>query len=117
MTAEQNVTTAEAYYKAWSEKDIARMRSYLHPEVQFLSPVAQLSGREAVLEAAARPLPILQGIDMRARFGAADQVMLAFDLRLAEPIGVVRSAVLMTFKDGLIARNELFFDARPFEKR
>jgi hypothetical protein len=34
----------------------------------------------------------------------------------AEPIGVCRAAALMTFKDGLIVRNEIFFDPRPFVK-
>jgi hypothetical protein len=34
----------------------------------------------------------------------------------AEPIGVCRAAALMTFKDGLIVRNELFFDASPFKR-
>ena len=33
------------------------------------------------------------------------------------PIGMIQTAALMTFKDGLIARIELFYDARPFEKK
>jgi len=39
-----------------------------------------------------------------------------YNMDFGEPIGVCRVAALMTFKDGLIVRNELFFDTRPFEK-
>ena len=54
---------------------------------------------------------------MHAKFGSEDQAMLTYDMDFAEPIGVCRAAALMTFKDGLIARSELFFDARPFGKK
>jgi hypothetical protein len=43
--------------------------------------------------------------------------MLTYDMDFGEPIGVCRTAALLTFRDGLIARNELFFDARPFAKK
>jgi hypothetical protein len=42
--------------------------------------------------------------------------MVAYDVDFGEPIGICRSAVMMTFNDGLITRIELFYDARPFEK-
>jgi hypothetical protein len=42
--------------------------------------------------------------------------MLAYDVDLGEPTGMCRTAVLMTFDNGLITCIELFFDARPFEK-
>ena len=45
-----------------------------------------------------------------------EPVMLTYDAEFGEPIGTCRTAVLMTFKDQLIERLELFFDARPFEK-
>lgn len=41
--------------------------------------------------------------------------MLAFDINFPAPIGVVRSAVLMSFKDNLIHRNEMFYDPRALE--
>jgi len=42
--------------------------------------------------------------------------MLAYNMRVAEPAGLCRTAALMKFQDGLIVRNELFFDASPFKK-
>lgn len=38
------------------------------------------------------------------------------DVDLDKPSGICRTAVLMTFKNGLIASIELFYVARPFEK-
>jgi hypothetical protein len=42
--------------------------------------------------------------------------MLTYAMDFAEPIGVCHAAALMTFNDGLIARNERFFDASAFNK-
>ena len=114
--AERNVASAEAYYKAMNDKDLATVARHLHPDVQFIGPMANLAGKEAVLEAAKRFISFINGIRIRARFGSEDQAMLTYDANFGEPIGICRTAVLMTFKDDLIARLELFFDARPFEK-
>jgi len=43
--------------------------------------------------------------------------MLAYDLECPEPFGRVRGAVLLTFQDRLIIGYELFYDARPFERK
>ena len=56
-------------------------------------------------------------LKVNAKFGSEDQAMLTYDMEFPEPIGVTRTAVLMTFQDGLIARSELFFDARSFGKK
>jgi hypothetical protein len=114
-TAESNVATAEAYYKAFfDDKDPDRLARYLDPEVRFIGPLAELSGRAAVVDGARRLMPQVQSHAIRARFGAGDQVMLAYDLQCVAPVGLLRTAALMTFQQGLIARIELFFDARPF---
>jgi SnoaL-like domain len=113
---ERNVASAEAYYKAMNDKDLSGMARHLHPDIRLVTPMEQLTGKEAVLEAAKRLLPLINSIKVHAKFGSEDQAMLTYDMNFAEPIGVCRAAVLMTFKDGLIVRNEIFFDARPFAK-
>jgi hypothetical protein len=40
--------------------------------------------------------------------------MVNYEVDFGEPFGLCRSAALFTFEDNLIARLELFFDARPF---
>jgi len=113
---ERNVTTAEAYYEAMNDKDLAGVARHLHPDVRFVGPMADLVGKEAVLEAAKRFVTLIKSLRVRAKFGSDDTAMLAYDVDFGEPIGICRTAVLMTFKDGLVASIELFYDARPFEK-
>jgi len=113
---QSNAATAEAYYKAMSDKDLSGMARYLHAEVRLITPMEDLTGKEAVLAAAKKLLNFIQSIEVRAKFETSTQAMLAYNMRFAEPAGVCRAAALMTFKDGLIARNELFFDASPFKK-
>jgi hypothetical protein len=114
-TADSNLAAAEAYYKAFFEdKDPDRLARHLDPEVRFIGPLADLSGRAAVIDGARRLMPQVESYQVRARFGAGDEVMLAYDLRCAPPVGLLRTAALLTFAQGLIVRIELFFDARPF---
>lgn len=114
---EKNVASAVAYYRAMADKDLTGMARHLHPDVRLVTPMEELTGKEAVLAAVKPLVTLIKSIKVHAKFGSGDQAMLTFDMQFAEPIGVVRTAVLMTFKDALIARSELFFDARPFGKK
>jgi len=113
---EKNVVSAVAYYKAMADKDLPGMARHLHPDVRLVTPMEELTGKEVVLEAAKRLLNLIKSIKVHAKFGSQEQAMLTYDMDFAEPIGVCRAAALMTFKDGLIVRNEVFFDASPFKK-
>jgi hypothetical protein len=109
-----NIDSALAYYKAFNNRDLPGIAQHLHPNVLFVTAMGESSGKEAVLEAAKRLLTIIKCIKIRAKFGSGDQVMLAYDLHYGEPEAVCCAAVLMNFKDDLIAHIELFYDARPF---
>jgi hypothetical protein len=111
---DHNVAVAEGYYRAFNDKDLAGIARHLHADVQFVAPMGESSGKGAVLEAAKRLLGVMKRIEIRAKFGSGDQVMLAYDLTYGEPVALCRAAALISFKDGLIARLELFYDARPF---
>jgi len=78
--------------------------------------MAELAGKEAVLEAAKRFVTLIKSLRVRAKLGSDAAAMLVYDVDFGEPIGICRTAALMTFNDALIARIELFYDARPFEK-
>ena len=114
---EKNVVSAVAYYKAMADKDLTGMARHLHPDIRVVTPMEELAGQKAVLEAAKRLLPLIDGIEVHAKFGSEEQAMLTYDMDFVPPIGVCRAAALMTFQDGLIVRNEIFFDARPFDKK
>ena len=112
---EQNLAAAMAYYRGFEQKDPDAIARHLHPDVRFKGPLAELTGKAAVAEAAKRLSTILRGITFRAQFAAGQQVMLAYDLHCLEPIGLQPAAVLMSFRDGLIAELQLYYDPRPFE--
>ena len=111
-----HVAIAEAYYTAMGEKNVADMGQYLHPDVQFIGPLAEMRGKEAVLEAVKRLIAFFKTLTIRAKFGSGDQAMLAYDLDFPSPIGNCPAAALLTFQEGLISKIELFFDGRPFDK-
>lgn len=115
--SEKNVDRAVAYYRALNNKDLVAMERYLHPDVQLIGPLANASGKEAVINTLRYFISAFTKLTIRAQFGSGDQVMLAYDVDFPAPIGVFRAAVLLTFQDGLIIRYELFFDSSPFETK
>jgi hypothetical protein len=111
------VTIAQAYYQAMNAKDVPSLATYLHPHVVLIGPLAQLSGKEAVVEGAQKATAFFKNITIRAAFGSDTQAMLAYNWEFPAPIGTLRAAALLTIQDNLIIRIELFFDARSFEKK
>ncbi len=115
--SEENIVSAVAYYQAMNNKDLSAMEKHLHPEVRLIGPLADITGKDAVINSVKHLITLFNKLTIRAQFDAGDRVMLAYDIDFPAPIGVSRAAVLLTFQEGLIIRYELFFDARPFEKR
>ncbi len=108
-----NIAIVEAYYRAMEAKDIEGMGKYLHADVEFIGPLAQQTGKEAVLESAKVFCTLFETITIRTKCASGDDVMLAYDFNFPPPIGKFSAAVLMRLKEGLIARIELFYDPRP----
>ena len=113
-TVDENIAAGEAYYRAFAARDAAGITKHLHPQVHLKNPLAEVSGRDAVVEAAKRLFPMVEKIEVRQRFGAGDRIVLIYDMTCAAPIGVVHTAAAMHFRDGLIADIDLFLDATPF---
>jgi predicted nuclease of restriction endonuclease-like (RecB) superfamily len=114
------VNTAEIiaeYYKAMGQRDFEKLEKLLSSDVQFIGPLAKLKGKEAVIEATKRFTSLFKALNVRAKFGSNNQAMVVYDLDCPEPIGLFSSSALMTFESGLIAKIELFYDARPFDKK
>jgi len=117
MNTTDNLTIAESYYNAMLAKDFDKMASYLHDNVHFIGPLAEMHGKNAVVTAAKNFGGILQDIQIRSRFADGDQIMFAYDMVVPAPIGEFRAAVLMEFTDGFISKIELFYDASPFQEK
>jgi len=115
--SKNNVATAESYYTALSEKNVSGMEKYLHPDVQFSSPAANLSGKKAVLEAAELMIKTFNTLTIRTKFGSEEQAVMILDLVYPEPVGHLPAASLLTINNGLIRKIELFLDGRILDKK
>jgi hypothetical protein len=115
--SDNNLKSAENYYNAMLAKDFDKMANYLHDNVHFIGPLAEMHGKDAVVSAAKNFGGILQDIQIRSRFAADNQIMFAYNMIVPAPIGKFRAAVLMEFTDRLISKIELFYDASPFEEK
>ncbi len=105
---------ADEYYTLVGEKNAEGIKKYFDPEVQFQSPLATLKGKDAVIEATCNFMHSFKSLKIRAKFGAGDQAMIVYDTDIP---GIAKSfpgASLLTFRDGLIIKIELFFDASRF---
>ncbi len=114
MNPKDNLTLAKNYYREMVLKNVDVMAAYLHPDIILISPFANLSGKDTVVNAAKHHMNILEDMILTAEFSHNDQVMLAYEMILKEPIGKLRSASLISFTDNLISKIELFYDTRPF---
>lgn len=108
---------ARAYYTAMGQKNIAGVEKCLHSDIEFIAPLAKVQGKEAMLKAAKGFMNLFNALTIRAVFGNENQAVVIYDLQCPAPINTFATAAFMTFKDGLIVRLELLFDARPFEKK
>jgi len=52
MNTTDNLDLAESYYNAMLAKDFDKMASYLHDNVHFIGPLAEMHGKESVVAAA-----------------------------------------------------------------
>jgi hypothetical protein len=112
-----NASTAdlvEAYVTIWEHKDLEGIGRRLHPDVRLVGPSLDLEGRQAVIDSIAAVLPLVRQYKVRSTFASDGSAMLAYDFVCDGPIGLCRTAELLTFEDGLVRSIELFYDARPF---
>jgi hypothetical protein len=110
------IELGEAYIEAWNRKDIGAITRLIHPQAHFKGPMAETSGRDAIVASIQRMFPIFRSIKIRSKFAKGDRAIFTYDFECMPPIGVGRVADQMRMEDGLIKDFELFFDARPFDK-
>ena len=108
---------AIAYYEAMNNKNMAYMGKQVHSDVHFIGPLAEFTGKEAYLDSVSKFFNLFKSIEIREQFGSEDQAVIVCDVDCPEPIGILRAVALLNFKDNLISRIELFYDARSLEKK
>lgn len=114
---ETNMLKGEEYYKLIGDKDVEGIKRYLDPNVEFYSPLATLKGKEAVVGATSHFMNVFNSLKIRAKFGSKDQAMIVYDTDIPGVAKNFPGASLLTFRNNLIVRIELFHDASHFAKK
>lgn len=99
-----------------SHKSIPELEKYLHPEVEFKSPLMQIVGKENVAQGAQHFMNAFNSLEIHHVFEENDSAMIIFDTHCPAPIGTFRSATYIIIENNFIAKMELFFDASLFSK-
>lgn len=105
-----------AYYKALGEKNIEKVSKYLHPDIRFTDPQETVIGKESVLKAAQGFARIFKTLTIRAPFGSEDQAMIVYEVEIPGLSKKLQAASLLSFKEGLISKIELFYDSKGLGK-
>ncbi len=106
----------EEYYNLIKEKEIEKIKKYLDPDVEFYSPLVILKGKEAVVEATSNFMNAISSLKIRAKFDSGGQAMIVYDVDFPGLVNNFPGASLLTFRNNLIVRIELFHDASRFTK-
>ena len=113
-TEKENLAAAVNYYDAMLNKDFDTVSGYLHDDINFIAPFAEIHSKEEVISAGKMFAAMLQDLQIRSTFASDNEVMLAYDVVFSDPIGKNRAAALMNFENGKITKIELFYDSKPF---
>lgn len=100
-----------AYYTALGEKNIPEVKKYLHPDIQFTDPKETVIGRDSVLKAAQGFTGVFKTLTIRAKFGGDNQAMIVYEVEIPGLQKKLQAASLLSFKEGLISKIELFYDS------
>ena len=111
---EKNIALARFYYEAMDNKDLVSFHKFLHQDVRLISPFGVTQTKEAVLVSIQKFFDVFDTLTIDGAFGAGNQTVIIYDVHCPAPIGTIRAASYMTFKDGLIETIELLYDTQPF---
>ena len=112
-----NVARAQAYYTLVGQKNAEGIKEYLHPDVTFSGPLSTAQGKEAVIKATSGFMTAFKTLSIRSKFGSGDQAVIIYDTDIPGISNNFPGVSLLTFKDGLIIKIELFFDASLFRAK
>lgn len=112
-----NTALAQAYYTLVGQKNVEGIKKYLHADVEFSGPLSTAKGKEAVVKATSGFMNAFKSLAIRAKFGSGDQAVIIYDTDIPGISNNFPGASLLTFKEGLIVKIELFFDASLFREK
>lgn len=102
--------------QAFETKDKAVFGSLLHPKYTFRGPLMAMNSPEEAVEFLGN-CPFKAKSENVQFHAAGDTVVQIFDWVVSEPFkGTIRMCDIITFKDGKIFAEELFYDSSKFPK-
>ena len=111
-----NLKQAEEYYTWVGERNVEKIKDYLHEDVEFYGPLATHKGIDAVVNATRNFMNTFKSLSIRAKLGAGDQAMIVYDVDIPEISPTFMGTSLLTFREGKISKIELYFDGSRFKK-
>jgi hypothetical protein len=109
---------AQGYYVAMGNKNAKDLEKYLHPDIELIAPMGEITGKERVFDAAKNFMNIFDSLEIRQTFeNNTNSVMIVFDFFCPSPVGKCRTAAMVCVKNNLIARLEIFYDSEPLRDR
>ena len=105
------IAQAEKYYTLLGQKKVEELKQFLHPDVEFHGPMASLKGQEAVIQATRHFADAIGSLTILAKFGSGDETALIYHVDMTGISKEFPGVSWMRFKDGLIVRIQLFYDA------
>jgi ketosteroid isomerase-like protein len=116
VTAEPSaaLSTALAYYQAWTGKDLDAAMGHLADDIVCDAPAGRIEGVQAYRQFLGPFAEMLIGAELLAAFGDDTKAVLVYDTR-TPPVASGPGAECLTVRDGRIVHNRFIFDRLPFE--
>jgi limonene-1,2-epoxide hydrolase len=110
--ADSPARVAAAYFDAWKNNDIERIRPLLHEEVAFDGALGSTRGVEETIAGLGRMFAMTEQVEVLHRWVDGPDVLTWFELRTAsaEPLAIVNWSHV---EAGRITRIRVTFDPRP----
>lgn len=112
-----NLAIAVEYYTHVGAKNIEGVAKFLHPEVEFIGPLASMKGKEAVINATSNFMNAITSLAIRAHFESGNQTMVVYEVDMPGIAQDFPGASLMTFCEGMIVKIQLIYDGSRLQKK
>jgi ketosteroid isomerase-like protein len=109
------LSTALAYYRAWTGKDLDRAMRHVAEDVVCENPTGRIEGLEAFRQFMTPFAQMLTGSDLLGAYGDADTAVLVYNPHTTL-VADAPSAERFTVRDGRIVHDLLIFDRTPFDE-
>jgi hypothetical protein len=104
----------DAYYEAWIDGDLDKVRSLLHDDLSFRGPIDTFDNADDYMDALRRLAPAFQGMRKTKVLVDGDDICTIYDFIGPPPIETQPIAEWHRVRGDRIEMIRLFFDPRPF---